>query len=258
MIRFGPAGIGAAHETESTFKKYREFGIQAAEIPFTYGVYIKEEQLARKIGRDAKNNDIKLSIHAPYWINLNSEDRKKIEESKMRIINSCRVANWLGAKIVVFHAGFYGKKDKETGYQNIKKAVVEILEKIRENNWKVKIAVETMGKKNVFGSLDEVLRLVNETGCSFCIDFAHLSARSNGEMSYSDMCSQVKDFSELHCHFSGIEFGEKGEKHHKLTDKNELRKLISSLPRNKDITVINESPLPVEDSVSALKIYSEV
>jgi deoxyribonuclease-4 len=111
-----------------------------------------------------------------------------------------------------------------------------------------------MGKLNVFGNEDEILRLVKETGCDFCLDFAHLYARSLGKMSYIEIYDKFKNFPKLHCHFSGINFGDKGERSHKLTPESEIKKLLSAIPRNKDITIINESPDPLGDSLKSKKI----
>jgi len=261
MIRFGPAGMGNIREAASTFKRYNEMGIKACEIPFTYGVYIKEDRHKKEIGqiRDAaKKFDIKLSIHAPYWINLNSKEKKKIEESKKRILDCCKIGELLGAYLVVFHPGYYGKDSKEETYENIKKAVTEIRNEIKKHKWKINVAAETTGKVNVFGSITEILELVEETGCYFTIDFAHLLARSNGAMHYKEMYEQVKHFDRLHCHFSGIVYASKGERSHKITPESELKKLLEILPRNKDIVIINESPAPVEDSVKATRIWEKL
>jgi deoxyribonuclease-4 len=257
MIRFGPAGLGGVKEAISNLGRYKELGLKACEIAFTYGVYIKEKD-AVEIGKKAKELDIKLSIHAPYWINLNSSEKKKIEQSKQRILGCCRIGEDLGAYTVVFHSGFYGKMDKETTFQNIKKAMVEMQQEIKKSKWKIKLAPETMGKINVFGSLDEILRLVKETGCSFCIDFAHLHARSLGKQGYGEMYEQVKSFPELHCHFSGINYGQKGERNHIVTSEAELKKLLEFLPKNKEAVIINESPDPVGDSVKGLNIWKKL
>lgn len=258
MIIFGPAGIGSVKEAVSNLEQYKKMGFGACEIPFTYQIFIKSEKDALEIGKKAKESGIKLSIHAPYWLNLNSEDKEKIEGSKKRILECCKIGEIMGAEIVVFHAGFYGKMSKEETFQNIKKAVLELLAEIKKNNWKIKIAPETMGKINVFGSAEEILRLAGETGCFFCVDFAHLWARSQGKMSYSEIYESFKKFPELHCHFSGIEFGEKGERSHKQTPESEIRKLLEILPKNKNITIINEAPNPVSDSEKMLKIWGKL
>ena len=80
-IKLGPAGIGPVKDIEETFRKYKEAGIEAAEIPFTYGVYIKKDEDIKKVRNASKKFYIRLSIHAPYWVNLNSKEKKKIEKS---------------------------------------------------------------------------------------------------------------------------------------------------------------------------------
>ena len=257
MIRFGPAGLGGVKEAIINLESYAKIGLKACEIAFTYGIYLNEKE-AIEIGKRSKELDIKLSIHAPYWINLNSSEKEKIEKSKQRILDCCRIGHYLKAEYVVFHAGFYGKVEREKCYENVKKAIIEILEEIKKNKWDIKIAPETMGKINVFGSVEDILQLVKDTGCGFCIDFAHLYARSNGKMSYKEMYEKVSSFKELHCHFSGINFGDKGEKNHELTPKSEIKKLLEVLPKNKDITIINESPSPVKDAELMKEAWGEL
>ena len=60
----------------------------------------------------------------------------------------------------------------------------------------------------------------------------------------------------MHIHFSGIEYGEKGEKRHIKTKDSEAKELIENLKKYakaKEVTIINESPYSVEDSVKGLK-----
>jgi len=253
-VKFGPAGLGSVKDAIKNLEEMHKLGITACEISFTYGPYIKEEE-CKKIKETAEKFNIQLSIHAQYWINLNSEEPKKIEMSKKRILACCKIGELLGVKYVVFHPGYYGKGSKEKAFENIKKNVLDILKEIEKNKWKIKIAVETMGKVNVFGSIEEIKKLVKETGCEFCLDFAHLLARNNGKMTYEEMVKEFKEFKIWNCHFSGIVYGDKGEKHHKVTPKEELKKLLKTLPKNKEITIINESPEPLKDSVEALKIW---
>ena len=276
-IYFGPGGLGSVKDAVNNLQKYHEMGISACEVEFTYGVYIKNEKDAVLIGEAAKKLGIKLSIHAQYWINLNSKEKKKIEESKKRILDCCRIGEKLGAYRVVFHAGFFGGMDqkndsrflddreskdiqdsrhKEESYLNIKNAVLDIMKEIKENKWKIKIAAETMGKINVFGSVEEIARLTEDTGCSFCIDFAHILARDK-KVDFSLLKEKFGKHKEWHCHFSGIVYGEKGEKHHVLTtssDWNELLKELKSFSKEHEIVIINESPDPIGDSVKGLKM----
>lgn len=254
-VRFGPGGLGPVKDAISNLEKYSKMGLRACEIEFTYGVYIHDLKDAKEIKETAEKLDIKLSIHAPYWLNLNSKEKKKIEESKKRILDCCKIGEVLGAYRVVFHAGYFGGMDKEKTYENIKNSVLDIQEEIKKNKWKIKIAAETMGKINVFGSVEEISKLVEDTGCSFCIDFAHILARDK-KVDYEKLKKLFGKYEKWHCHFSGIEYGEKGERKHILTGKDNWKKLLENLPKSKDIIVINESPEPVKDSVEGLKLIN--
>jgi deoxyribonuclease IV len=256
-IRFGPAGLGPVKEAVSNIKEFSKNGLKACEIAFTYGAYIKNESDMKEIKKVAEDNDILLSIHAPYFINLNSKEKKKIEESKERILKCCEIGEKLGAYVVVFHSGFYGGMDKEKTYQNIKKEIIEIQERIKNEDWKIKIAPEMMGKINVFGSIDEIGRLVNETKCSFCIDFAHILARDK-IVDYKKINEKFNESKKWHCHFSGINYTEKGERNHIKTQKNSWVDLLKNLPKNKEITIINESPDMVVDSIEGLKLNKKL
>ncbi|MDD5132963.1 MAG: TIM barrel protein [Candidatus Nanoarchaeia archaeon] len=258
MIRIGCAGTSGLGIIKG-LQKAHDLKLKCLECEFTYGVNMNNAT-AKEAGELAKKLDIRLSVHVPYYINLNSEDKKKQEESKKRILESCERASYLGAKYVVFHPGFYGKSTPEQTFNAIKENILDLKEKINKNSWNVFLAPETMGKINVFGSLDEILKLVKETKCHFCIDFSHLLARSNGKMTYDEMCKKVSSFSELHSHFSGIEYGDKGEKNHILTPEKEIEVLGNALKKNKieNITIINESPDPFSDCVKTLKIFSKL
>ena len=256
-ITFGPAGLGPVDTAEKVLESISKIGLNACEIAYTYSVYIKNKEDALRIGKKAKELGIELSIHAPYFVNLNSSEKEKVEATKKRILDCCASGELLGARVVVFHPGYYGKGSKEEAYENIKKGVIEIMGEMKKEGWKIKIAPETMGKVNVFGSVEEISRLVKETGCSFCIDFAHILAREK-KVDYEKI-RRLFPQDEWHCHFSGIVYGEKGEKHHKSTEKKEWEVLLENLNGfGKKIRIINESPTMVEDSVEGMKIYNKL
>jgi deoxyribonuclease-4 len=256
-IRFGPAGLGPVKESVENLEEYHKLGLSACEIAFTYGIYIHDDKDAAAIKFAANRLGIKLSIHAPYYINLNSKEKKKIEDSKKRILDCCEIGEKLGAYRVVFHAGFFSGIDKEESYQNIKKEIVDIMASIKQNRWKIKIAAETMGKINVFGSVEEISRLVQETGCSFCIDFAHIEARDK-KIDWEKINELFGNYPEWHCHFSGIVYGEKGERHHIKTPKEKWKEILKNIPKNKEIIIINESPDNINDSVDGLRLMKNL
>ncbi|MDD5086810.1 MAG: TIM barrel protein [Candidatus Nanoarchaeia archaeon] len=256
MIRLGPAG-SPLKSTLDGIRYLKKINLDAMEVEFTYGVRMKNE-LAKKIGELAEKLEIKLSVHAPYYINLASKDKEKIEASKKRILDSCERAHYLKASHVVFHSGFYGELDKEKCYNTIKKGITEIQDEIKSKKLKTKLAPETTGKTSQFGSLNELLRMRDETKCNVCIDFAHLHAR-DGEINYSDVFNQLQDLKHIHSHFSGIEFSEKGEKRHLVMEKKDFILLAREiLKRNIDITIICESPVTWKDSLEMKRIIDEL
>ncbi len=251
-ITIGPAGLGPVATAEKVLEEYASKGIKACEIAFTYGVYIKNKEDAIRIGKKAKSLGITLSIHAPYWINLNSAEKEKIEKSKQRILNCCKTGTLLQASHVVFHPGYYGKFSKEQTYKIIKEQIIEMEKTRKQKEYTPKLAPETTGKINVFGSIEEISSLVKDTKCSFCIDFAHILAREK-KVDYSRIKKAFPQ-KNWHCHFSGIEYGEKGEKRHKLVEKKEWENLFKNLPKDKNIKIICESPSPFEDSIQGLML----
>jgi deoxyribonuclease-4 len=257
-MRFGTAGFGMP--ALEALPKLKQIGLDAAEVEFTYGVRMKNEE-AKKIGELAKKLDIKLSIHAPYYINLASDDNRKIEASKKRILLSCERAHYLGVRYVVFHAAYYGKHEKEKCYEIVKGAILDMQKIIKQRGWKVLLAPETTGKASQFGDLDELVRLHKETGCFLCIDFAHLKARCNGKINYGGVFEKLKNekITELQCHFSGIEFTEAGERRHLITtDKNWLEILPLFKKFKFSGTIINESPMPWQDSLKGKRIWEKL
>jgi len=257
-IHFGPAGLGSVDEAISTLEKFASLGFEVCEIAFTYGSYIKEQADAERIGKVAKKLGIQLSIHAPYFVNLNSPEKAKVEASKQRIISCLKVGTWLDAKYVVFHPGYYGKSSKEETYETIKNQVLE-LERIRkEKKYTPKLTPETMGKINVFGSVEEIAQLVRDTKCHACIDFAHILARYQGNYRFKETLEEFKNLEELHIHFSGIVYGEKGERKHKPTENSEWKQLLEALPKNKEIFIVCESPDMINDSINGLSVYKSL
>src|SRR3989338_5679430 len=161
-IRFGPAGLGPVKTSLSVLEEYNKSKLRACEIAFTYSNYIKLEE-TEQIAKKSKTSDIELSIHGSYFINLNASDKQKLEASKKRILDACEIGELLGAKCVVFHPGFYGKDDRSEVFYKIDKVMRELMSYRKKRQWKVQIAPETMGKVNVFGSVEEISRLVSET-----------------------------------------------------------------------------------------------
>lgn len=256
MILLGPAGSPEKSSLEGV-SRVKELDLDAMEVEFVRGVRMRNE-LAKQIGELAKKLNIKLSVHAPYYINLCSEEKEKRTASKKRILDSAERAHYLGASHVVFHPGYYGKYSKEEVYDIIKKSIIDMNKIIKKNKWKTKLAPETTGKKSQFGSLDELMRLRKETGCSICVDFAHLLAR-NGSINYKEIFGKLKGIKHIHSHFSGINYSEKGEINHEIMKEKDIEPLLREILKRKiKITIISESPITWQDSLKMKNVLKRL
>ena len=257
-ILIGPAGSGGS--AIEGFEKVKEAGLDAVEIEFVHSIWMDKDS-AEDIEKANKKLKLILSIHAPYYINLNSKEKVKIGASRSRILKSCEIGNVLGAEYIVFHPGFYQGMSEEQTYENIKEQILKMMEEIKANKWDVQLCPETTGKQSQFGSLDELIKLKKETGCYICVDFSHLMARANGKITYEEIAEKIEKakLGHIHAHFSGIEFSEKGERRHLLTPDSEIKSLLTALKKhNIDCTIINESPDPIGDAIKMKKFLEKI
>jgi len=245
-ILIGPAGSGGRGHLKGIEEAAR-LGLDCLEIEFTYGVRMKAE-MAETVGALADRHGLILSVHAPYYINLASYEADKLAASRKRILDSCHRAHLMGARNVVFHAGFYQKRTPRETYRIVRDQILELQQQIRKSGWQVTLCPEITGKASQFGSTDELLALMEDTGCGLTVDFAHLYARNQGRIDYDALMPALPQA--FHAHFSGIEYTAKGEKKHIRTQPAFFKPLLEALLHHaKAVTLINESPEPFEDAV---------
>jgi deoxyribonuclease IV len=225
-LLFGTAGVPLSTPASSTLAAIdhvKKLGLDGLEVEFVKGTRMGNDT-AREIGRKAESLGIRLSVHAPYYINLNSAEPGKRLASQERLISSSRLAHLLGARTVVIHPGYYGQDTPEKAYENIKSGFREVLSILRSEKNPVTLRPETMGRQSQFGSLDETLLLCRELeGLLPCLDFSHIHARDQGENSYRYFFKIMRKvekklgrraMEDLHVHVAGILYGEKGEIRH--------------------------------------------
>ena len=274
-IRFGTAGIPLNMPNRNTIDApnyIRELGLDAMELEFVHSINLTNEK-AKELKKAAEDNDLKLSCHAPYFVNLCSNEPSKIAASKQRILKSAEIANIAGAESVTFHAGYYQGKDTEKVYEKIKKEIQEIVLSLRKKGNTIKISPETTGKGSQFGSVEELVKIAQEIqGVSLCVDFAHLYARSigkfNGEKDFSSTINYIKNelgksyIEDMHVHFSGMNYGPKGERNHLvLEDENnkfDYKGLIKAFQKYKvKGIIVSESPNIEEDALLMQKLFMQ-
>lgn len=269
-IKFGPAGnpIGYKGKTPQVCSYISQEGLDAYEYQATYGVRIGEKS-AKELKENSQNNDILVSMHAPYYINLSSQDPEVIERSINRLVQSAQAAEWLGAYRIVFHPGFYTKYSPAEAMSMCKKAIESILEKLEGLGIKkFTFAPETTGKKSQLGNLEEIVEICQSfDNFAPTIDFAHIHARGEGSIKTSKDYAKILDYLEselniehLHCHFTRIEYTKAGErKHHTLEEKEygpPVRPLLENLIETGwNSTIICETPLIDKDALKLKSCY---
>jgi deoxyribonuclease-4 len=201
-------------------------GLDAYEYQCGKGVRVSDK-VALALRTAAEENDITLSLHAPYFINLANPDPESLEKNIGYVLASCDAAHRMGAGRVVVHTGALMKRSRREALEIAKSSMTAILSAQDEAGFgHIALCPETMGKINQLGDLEEVLELCTlDERLTPCIDFGHLYARSLGELEGEEACCRMLDrvkavlgeerASRFHSHFSHIEFTPNGgEKRH--------------------------------------------
>lgn len=273
-LLFGTAGIPLSSNPRTTvdgISHVKKLGLGAMELEFVRSINITKDK-APEVKKTAEENNVVLTCHAPYFINLNSLEKSKIKASIDRILNSARIATLCGVWSVCFHSGFYMGQEPKKVYDTIKHNLKEIVLTLKKENNHIWIRPETTGKETQFGNVDEILQLSQELDNVMpCVDFAHFHARTNGKYNtYKEFASILeaiekklgrKGLENMHIHITGIAYGPKGEKNHLNLKESDLKwqELLKVL---KDFKVkgvaISESPNIEEDALLMQKTFSKL
>lgn len=279
-VKFGPAGNSESFaaqgykHTEQAPGWLAGMGLNAYEYQCGRGVNISSET-AEKIGVQARLNGISLSVHSPYFINLSSPDEERRQKNIGYVMETCRAAKAMGAERIVVHCGGLSKMTREEAGINTDVSIKQILDAVEQSEYSnIRICLETMGKINVYGTLEEVCELCAKYDKLLpCIDFGHLNARTLGGLATLSDFENLFDTMEnimgtdkahiFHGHFSKIEFSKGGEVRH-LTFADEIfgpnYEYVAEIlaKRGYDGTVICESSgTQAEDSLTMKLAYEK-
>jgi deoxyribonuclease-4 len=234
--RFGPAGIPYSFKqlktpTSELPRFLREEGLDALEyeaVRWGRKPQISQED-ASKLGANAAEHDVWLTMHSSYYINLLSS-LETVEASKKRLLATAAAAKWMKAHTVTFHLGYYTQKQSHAkDLQDCIKALREVSETMRQTNVEANLGPEVSGKLSQLGNLEEILAICESLEQTQpVIDWAHLHARRRGSLRTTDDFRKVVEKVEkrlggeaaknLHCHFSHVEYTFKGERRHHPLD----------------------------------------
>ncbi len=272
---FGPGGnsdafrLAGYKSTVDAPKFVESIGLDAYEYEAGNGLSASPSILSA-IGREAEKHNIKMSFHTPYFISLSGV----VEEKRLNSINYIRqsldAARLLGAGTIVVHSGSAAKISRDEAMRLAGDTLVKTLQSV--DTYGIKIGLETMGKINQLGTLDEVLELCRiDSAFVPVVDFGHLNARDLGGV-FASADDYLRVFNKidralgadiacnLHCHFSKIEWTGSGEKRHLTFEDNlygpDFEPLVEVIYKNNlSPTIICESAGTQSDDALAMKKY---
>ena len=275
--KFGPGGNGDlfyAQGGKGTVQApawLREYGLDAYEFEAGNGLTAGEATL-RKIGEEAKKHGIATSLHTPYFISLSGVVEEKRLKSIEYIQKSLWAAELLGANTIVIHSGSAAKISREEAMRLSCDTLAKVIEAIGDTD--IKLGIETMGKVNQLGTLDEVIEQCKvDKHYVPVVDFGHMNARERGGLFTTvDDYRRVFDkialgcgdevAKNLHCHFSKIQYTDAGEKKHLTFADSEygpdFEPLVEAIAKEGlTPTIICESDGTMPEDALAMKKYYE-
>jgi len=279
---FGPAGnsdsfLKAGFKSTIDAPQFlSKMGLDSYEYQCGKGVKTGKES-AEKFGIRAKEFDIRLSVHAPYYISLSSVEEEKRNNSINYIMQTARLADYMGATKIIIHSGSCSKISREEALSLAKETIIKARQKAVEEGFShIIFCPETMGKINQLGNLAEVMELCKcDESFVPCIDFGHLNARTGGVISdkkaFEDILNTMENelgkdrLNTFHSHFSKIEFTKHGGEVKHLTFEDliygpnfePLMELVAK--KNLSPTFICESSgTQAEDALTMKKYYNSI
>ena len=249
----------------------KSIGLDTLELGWVQSVRVSEATCAA-IKATGEENSVALSVHAPYFINLNAE-KDEWPKSRKRLMDAAHYGYLAGATDIIFHPGSYFGNDPAEVLKTALPRLEGCVKELQKNGYNVTLRPETMGKSAMLGSFEDALAMSKAVDMvQPCLDFAHLHARpGDGSMNTYDEWSRLLErygknlgnaaLKRLHIHLSGIEYGPKGEKNHlplAEADLN-LKALFKAL---NDFgcggRVLCESPIMEEDALTMKKTWMKI
>ncbi|HSL27755.1 MAG TPA: TIM barrel protein [Anaerolineales bacterium] len=240
----------------------KSIGLDALELGWVQSVRVTEVTCAA-IKAKGKEHKVALSVHAPYFFNLNATD-EEWPKCRKRLMDAAIYGDLAGATDIIFHPGSYFGGERRDVMKVAIPRLQGCVDELRKAGNPVRLRPETMGKSAMIGSLEDTLEMSTAVeGVEPCIDFAHLHARpGDGTMNtYEEWSALLKSYQKalgkralkrMHIHLSGIEYGPKGEKHHLEFAKCDL-KLEALLRALHDFgcggRILGESPIMETDAL---------
>lgn len=249
----------------------KSINLDALELGWVRAVRVTKETCAT-IKESATEQDVLISVHAPYFINLNADDTEW-PKSRQRLMDAAHFGNLAGATDIIFHPGSYFERPPDEVLRVVIPRLRGCIDELRAAGNLVTLRPETMGKSAMLGSLEDTLEMAKAIpGVEPCLDFAHLHARAgDGSVnSYEEWSQQLElyvsalgaeSLKRLHIHLSGIEYSRKGERNHlplAEADLNIQALFLALKESGCKGRIMCESPIMEEDALNLRKAWMEI
>ncbi len=249
----------------------KSIGLNTLELGWVQSVRVSEETCAL-IKQTGTEHGVTLSVHAPYFFNLNATD-DEWPKSRKRLMDAAHYGNLAGATDIIFHPGSYFERPPAEVLKVAIPRLKGVLDELRKKGNPVTIRPETMGKSAMLGSLEDTLAMSKAIqGVQPCLDFAHLHARpGDGTINtVKEWTSLLEAYQaalgkealkHLHIHLSGIEYGPKGEKNHLALAESDLKiNFLFQVLKEFGCAgrILCESPIMEDDALNMKKAWKKI
>ena len=239
-------------------------------VHFLSGGVAEEFYRFPEVGTLAKELDVNLTLHTPYYMKFTETEGDLVEKSKRGFKYGGVMANELDSNMIITHLGII---EENSSLEDVKNAVIKNLREMR--NWlnqtyekEIKIGIETQAGEDVFGSLDEVLDICKKvSGTVPVINFAHVRVRDEYPLEEPEdfgevfrTCSNFVE-SEYYVNFSGVELRPRDEYRFTPIKRGDLsfEPLVEYLlESNENVTIISNSPLKEHDAMYMRVIFERI
>ena len=271
-LYFGTAGIpNISNNTIDGIQTVKRLDLGSMELEFVRSINVAKDK-APIIKKTAVDEDVVLTCHGQYAININAHDNKVLQASIKRILDASRIAGMCGCWSICYHMAYYSKEDPQKVYDKIKVQLKDIISTLKNEGHDIWVRPETGGKINQFADSYELIKLSTEMDHVLpCFDFAHQYSRTlgkwNNKEEFHKLLSAIekhlgkKGLNNMHIHMEGIEFTDKGERNHVNLDEcpfkyKELLKVLKEF--NIKGVVTCESPNIEKDALLMQKFYKSL
>tara|TARA_B100000459_G_scaffold130151_1_gene84059 strand:- start:215 stop:1375 length:1161 start_codon:yes stop_codon:yes gene_type:complete len=284
-IKLGPAGVPLSCKGRTIVEGMDDIislGLETMEVQTVRMVAPQHFEQYWQAGVLANKTEFEMNIHGPYYSELLG-NRVERGRSMTKIETTLQAARTINARHITLHAGHYGGMHPGSAANeqlaNVFAGIVDRVHEIwhdDEDEFPVfpwikdgtpsKIGIETSGRQELWGSLEEVLEVVNHVeGTIPVLNIAHIHARGHGKMrtseDYGELFDEVRETigtKEFYCHFSGIEHRSGNAMHYTQIKKSDLNfeplaEFIVEDGGWLDITLISDSPLLEHDAMYMLQ-----